>query len=61
VNTHCATEEAAVAGLQFRVNRVLEDHRRLDRRWLRCVPLLFCLIKLGRQRQLEPPLLDGLF
>jgi hypothetical protein len=61
VNTHCATKEAAVTGLQFRVNRVLDDDRRLNRRWLRCVPLRFSLIKLRRQRQLEPPLFDGLF
>jgi hypothetical protein len=61
VNTHCATEEAAVAGLQFRVNRVIDDDRQLDCRWLRCVPLRFSLIKLRRQRQLKPPLFDGLF
>jgi hypothetical protein len=61
VNTHCATEEAAVAGLQFRVNRVLDDDRRLDRRWLRCMPLCLSLIKFGRQCQLKPPLPDGLF
>jgi len=61
VNTHCATKEAALTGLQFRVNRVLDDDRRLDRRWLRCVPLCFSLIKFGRQRQFKPPLPDGLF
>jgi hypothetical protein len=59
VNTHCATEEAAITGLQFRINRVLDDDRWFDRRWLRCVPLSFSLIKLGRQRQLKPPLPDG--
>jgi hypothetical protein len=60
VNTHCATEEAAVAGLQFRVNRVFDDHRRLDCRWLRCVPICFGFIQLAWQRQLKPPLPDGL-
>jgi hypothetical protein len=60
VNTHCATEEAAITGLQFRINRVLDDDRQLDRRRLRCVPLCFSLVKLGRQRQLKPPLPDGM-
>jgi len=61
VNTHCATEEAAFTGLQFRVNRVLDDDRRRDCRWLRCMPLRFSLIKFGRQCQLKPPLPDDLF
>jgi len=60
VNTHCATEEAAITGLQVRINRVLDDDGQLDCRWLRCVPVGFSLIKLGRQRQLKPPLPDGL-
>jgi hypothetical protein len=61
VNAHCATKEAALTGLQFSINRVLDDDRWLDRRWLRSVPLFFGLVKLGRQRQLKPPLPDGLF
>jgi hypothetical protein len=61
VNAHCATEEAAGTGLQFRINRVLNDDGRLDCRRLRCVPLRFSLIKFGRQRQFKPPLSDGLF
>jgi hypothetical protein len=45
--------------LQVIVNRVMRDHR-LWRRRLRRVPIGFSLIKLGGQRQLKPPLLDGL-
>jgi hypothetical protein len=60
VNTYCATEEAAFTGLQFRVNRVFNDDRRLDSRWLCSVPFRFSLVKLGRQCQLKPPLPDGL-
>jgi len=61
VNTHCATEEAAVTGLQFRINRVLDDDRRLDRRWLRCVPLALGVIKPTGEQGFKPPLPSGLF
>jgi len=60
VNTHCATEEAAITGLQFRINRMLDDDRRLDRRWLRSVPIRLSFIQLARQRQFKPPLPNGL-
>jgi hypothetical protein len=46
VNAHCATEEAAVTGLQRVINFVMHD----DRLWisrLRCVPFRFGLIQLG--------------
>jgi hypothetical protein len=59
VNTHCATKEAAVTGLQCVVDGVMHD----DRLWLSglcCMPFRFSLIQLGRQRQLKPPLPDGL-
>jgi len=59
VNAHCATEEAAVTGLQRVINFVMHDGR-LRFSGLRCVPLCFSLVKLGRQRQLKPPLTDGL-
>jgi len=59
VNTHCAAKFAAFARLQSVVNLVMRDHRLWLRR-LRGVPIRFGLIKLGGQRQLKPPLLDGL-
>jgi hypothetical protein len=37
----------------------MRDHRLWLSR-LRCVPISFSLIQLGRQRQLKPPLPDGL-
>jgi hypothetical protein len=47
VNAHCATKEAAVASLQLFVDLVMHDDRlRLSR--LRCVPVCFGLIELGR-------------
>jgi hypothetical protein len=60
VNTHCAAKFAAFARLQVIVNWMMRDHRLWFRR-LRRVPLRFSLIKLGGQRQLKPPLPDGLF
>jgi len=60
VNTHCAAKFAAFARLQSVVNLVMHDHR-LRISGLCCVPLRFGLVKLGRQRQLKPPLPDGLF
>jgi hypothetical protein len=59
VNAHCATEEAAVTGLQRVVDGVMHDDR-LRISGLRCMPLCFSLIQLGGQRQLKPPLPDGL-
>jgi len=59
VNAHCATKEAAVTGLQRVIDCVMHNDRlRLGR--LRCMPIRFSLIKLGRQRQLKPPLTNGL-
>jgi hypothetical protein len=46
--------------LLLRVYWVVEHHRQRLIIWLRCVPVGFSLIKLGRQRQLKPPLPDGL-
>ena len=59
MNAHCATEEAAVTGLQLVVDGVMHN----DWLWLSglcCMPLRFSLIQLGGQRQLKPPLPDGL-
>jgi hypothetical protein len=52
VDTHAATEEAAVAGLQDVVDRVLDDDWR-GWLWLRCVPGILGCIKLGGQGGVE--------
>jgi hypothetical protein len=48
VDTHAATEQAAVAGLQGVVDWVLDDDWRWWL-WLCCVPGVFGCIKLGGQ------------
>ena len=45
---HCPAEELAVAGLENRIDRVLDDHRIGSFR-LCCVPGVLCCID-GRQR-----------
>jgi hypothetical protein len=45
--------------LLLRVYWVVEHHRQWLIIWLRCVPVGFSLIKLGRQRLMEPPIIDG--
>jgi len=56
---HCAAKFAAFACLQAIFNRVMRDHRLWLSR-LRCVPIRFGFIQLAWQRQLKPPLPDGL-
>jgi len=46
VDAHGAAQEAAVAGLELFINFVVNDHRRWIGR-LRCVPVLFSLVKLA--------------
>jgi hypothetical protein len=46
VDTHGATQKAAVAGLQFIVDFVLHDHGRWIVR-LGCVPVRFGLVELA--------------
>ncbi len=60
MDTHAATEQAAVTSLQGVIYRVLDDDRIGSFR-LRCVPVSFSFIQLGGQRQLKPPLPDGKF
>jgi hypothetical protein len=40
---------------------MLQHNRRRHIRWLRCVPISFSAIQLGRQRLMEPPIIDGTF
>jgi hypothetical protein len=47
VNTHCATKEAAITGLQLVVDLVMDD----GGFWLsglRCAPIRFSLVQPGR-------------
>jgi hypothetical protein len=56
MDAYAATQQAAVTSLQGVVNWVLDDDWRLRGRWLRCVPIFFCLVDFERQRQFKPPL-----
>lgn len=53
---HCATQQAAVTSLQLVVNWVVDYHWHGLSRLCR-MPVLLCLVKLGWQGQLKPPLL----
>jgi hypothetical protein len=55
VNAHCATEEAAVTGLERVIDFVMHDGR-LRFSGLRCVPLAFGIIKPTREHGFKPPL-----
>jgi hypothetical protein len=52
VDTHAATEQAAVTSLQGVIYRVLDDDRIGSFR-LRCVPVSFGCVELGRQCGVE--------